>query len=68
MTYIYIPYYKQKNNPLLSQINLSCVVRQKVVMDQAGPQMEIIDIANNRLSGCEMTTTTTLHVGQTYIC
>ena len=39
----------------------------KVVMDQAGPQMESIDIADNRLSGCERTTTTTLHVGQTYI-
>ena len=37
-------------------------------MDQAGPQMESIDIADNRLSGCERTTTTTLHVGQTYIC
>ena len=58
----------KKNNPLLSQINLSCVVRQKVVMDQAGPQMESIDIADNRLSGCERTTTTALHVGQTYIC
>jgi len=37
-------------------------------MDQAGPQMETIDIADNLLSGCESTTTTTLHVGQTYIC
>src|SRR5215216_4084361 len=46
----------------------SLVVRQKVVMDQAGPQMESIDIADNRLSGCEWTTTTALHVGQTYIC
>ena len=46
----------------------SLVVRQKVVMDQAGPQMESIDIADNRLSGCERTTTTALHVGQTYIC
>ena len=37
-------------------------------MDQAGPQMESIDIADNHLSGCERTTTTALHVGQTYIC
>ena len=36
MTYIYTVL-QGKNNPLLSQINLSCVVKQKVVMDQAGP-------------------------------
>ncbi len=48
---------KQNNNPLLSQINLSCC--QAKSSD---------DIADNRLSGCERTTTTTLHVGQTYIC
>lgn len=43
------------------------VVRQKVVMDQAGPQMESIDIADNRLSRCERTTTIALHLGQTYV-
>ena len=66
--YIYIYRITRKKNPLLSQINLSYVVRQKVVTDQAGPQMESIDIADNRLSGCERITTTALHVVQTYIC
>ena len=56
----------QNNTPLLSQINLSCC-QAKVVMDQAGPQMESIDIADNRLSGWERTATIALHVGQTYV-
>jgi len=37
------------------------------MLDQASPQMESIDIADNRLSGCERTTTIALHVGQTYV-
>ena len=36
-------------------------------MDQAGPQMESIDIADSHLSGSERTTTIALHVGQTYV-
>ena len=36
-------------------------------MDQAGPQMESIDIDDNRLSGWEKTTTIALQVGQTYV-
>ena len=36
-------------------------------MDQAGSQRESIDIADNRLNGCERTTTINLHVGQTYV-
>ena len=67
MTYIYT--ILQAKIIIPSQVKLtSLVVRQKEVMDQAGPQMESIDIADNRLSGCERTTTTALHVGQTYIC
>ena len=55
-----------KKNP--SYVKLTTpVVRQKVVMDQAGPQMESIDIIDILLSGCERTTTIALHVGQTYV-
>ena len=36
-------------------------------MDQAGPQMESIDIADNHMIGCERKTTIALHVGQTYV-
>ena len=64
---LYIYRITSKKIPSLVKLT-SLVVRQKVVMDQAGPQMESIDIADNRLSGCERTTTTALHVGQTYIC
>ena len=57
----------KNNNPLLSQINLS-YCQAKSSDGPSGPTNGKHQYADNRLSECERTTTTALHVGQTYIC